>query len=57
MMCVEDCQDALTWADSIGGNQGLIARSEANLQVLRDFVEENDWMSFLAETDETTSCA
>ena len=56
-MCVEDCQDALTWADSIGGNQGLIARSEANLQVLRDFVEENDWMSFLAETDETTSCA
>ena len=56
MMCVEDCQDALTWADSIGGNQGLIARSEANLQVLRDFVKENDWMSFLAETDETTSC-
>ena len=55
MMAVEDCIDALKWADSLGGNAGLIARSEANLQVVRDFVAAHDWISFLAKEDATTS--
>ena len=55
MMAVEDCLDALSWADSLGGNAGLIARSESNLQVVREFVEENDWISFLAQEDDITS--
>ena len=55
MMAVEDCLDALKWADSVGGNAGLIARSEANLQVVRDFVKDNDWISFLANDDDITS--
>jgi phosphoserine aminotransferase len=56
MMCVEDCLDALAWADSIGGNDGLIQRSESNLQVIREFVAANDWIDFLAENEAETSC-
>jgi phosphoserine aminotransferase len=48
MLCVEDYIDALNWADSVGGLDGLIKRSKANLQVLESFIAKNDWMSFLA---------
>lgn len=49
MVAVEDYIDALQWARSIGGLQGLIDISLNNLKVLEDFVAENDWISFLAE--------
>jgi phosphoserine aminotransferase len=48
MLCVEDCIDALSWADGIGGLPGLVAKSKANLAVLEKFVAENDWIHFLA---------
>jgi phosphoserine aminotransferase len=48
MLCVEDYLDALNWSDSLGGLQGLIKRSQANLNVLEKFVAQNDWISFLA---------
>lgn len=48
MLCVADYLDSLDWVRSIGGLQGSIARSEANLQVVESFVAENDWISFLA---------
>jgi phosphoserine aminotransferase len=38
MLCVEDYLDALTWAKSVGGLKGLIARADANAKVLADFV-------------------
>jgi len=46
---VEDYIDALEWADSIGGLNGLITRSTANLAVLEKFVSQNEWISFLAK--------
>jgi phosphoserine aminotransferase len=49
MLCVEDYIDALTWADSCGGLQGLIKRSKANLGVIEKFVAQNDWIEFLAK--------
>lgn len=55
MLCVADYLDALQWVESIGGVQATIARSEANLQVLEDFVAANDWISFLAKDKKTRS--
>ena len=49
MMAVEDYIDALAWAESVGGNDGLIKISNANLNVIEKFVEENDWIDFLAK--------
>ena len=48
MLCVEDIIDALEWSDRIGGLDGLIKRSRDNLAVLENFVDENNWISFLA---------
>jgi phosphoserine aminotransferase len=55
MLCVEDYLDALNWVDDIGGLSAAIAKSEANLQVLTDFVEQNNWINFLAKTPEIRS--
>jgi phosphoserine aminotransferase len=49
MVAVEDYLDALTWAESLGGLNGLIARSNANLQALEKWVVGSDWAGFLAE--------
>jgi phosphoserine aminotransferase len=49
MMCVEDYIDALAWAESVGGKDGLIKISNANLAVIEKFVEENDFIDFLAK--------
>jgi phosphoserine aminotransferase len=48
MVAVEDYLDALTWADSMGGLKGLIARSNDNLHVLEKWVQASDWAGFLA---------
>jgi phosphoserine aminotransferase len=56
MLCVEDALDGLRWAGSVGGLKGLIARSEANLKAVADWVEGNERVRFLAETVETRSC-
>ncbi|SSC70078.1 unnamed protein product [Ciceribacter sp. T2.26MG-112.2] len=55
MLCVEDYIDALLWAKSIGGLDGLMARADANAKVLFDFVEANDWIANLAKLPETRS--
>ena len=55
MLCVEDYLDALNWAESIGGLPGLIAKSEENLAVIRDWVGRTDWVDFLASDPQTVS--
>ena len=55
MLCVEDAIDGLKWAESVGGLPGLIARSEANLKVIEDWVAKSDWAGFLAEDKATRS--
>lgn len=55
MLCVEDYLDALNWVDEIGGLSAAVAKSEANLKVFTDFVAENDWIDFLAESPEINS--
>jgi len=56
MLCVEDALDGLRWSENIGGLQGLIARSEANLAAIANWVEGNARVKFLAEDPATRSC-
>lgn len=55
MLCVEDYIDALEWADSIGGLEGLIRKSESNLKVIEDWVASSSWAGFLAAEKQTRS--
>ena len=56
MLCVEDALDGLRWAEAVGGLDGLIARSEANLAAIARWVARSDWVVFLAEDVATRSC-
>ncbi|MGO9430569.1 phosphoserine transaminase [Rhodoblastus sp.] len=51
MLCVEDYIDALMWAKSIGGLDGLVARADANTKVLADWVAGSGWAAFLAKNE------
>lgn len=55
MLCVLDYLDALSWVESIGGVNAAIERSENNLRVITQFVEQNDWIDFLAQDPATIS--
>jgi phosphoserine aminotransferase len=55
MVAVEDYLDALTWAQSVGGLKGLIARADANTQVLADWINTSGWARFLAENEDIRS--
>ena len=56
MLCVEDALDGLKWAASVGGLNGSIARSEANLTTVARWVERTPWVDFLAEDAAMRSC-
>ena len=56
MLCVEDAIDSLAWAQEVGGLPALIARAEANLETVADWVAGRDWVEFLAEDPATRSC-
>jgi phosphoserine aminotransferase len=55
MLAVEDYLVALDWARSVGGLEALIARAEANAQVIHDFTAAHDWIANLAEDPATAS--
>lgn len=55
MLCVEDYLDALNWIDSIGGLSAAIKKSEENLAVFAQYVSENDWIEFLAQSADICS--
>jgi phosphoserine aminotransferase len=55
MLAVEDYLDALKWAEEIGGLKALIARADKNLSVLANYVEQSDWLDFLAADPATRS--
>ena len=48
MLAVEDAIFALEWARSVGGADGLIARSDANAAALDRIVQERSWLGHLA---------
>ena len=55
MLCVEDYIDALDWAKGLGGLDALIARADANLKALVDWVAATPWVDFLAKSAEIRS--
>ncbi|MHA6685701.1 phosphoserine transaminase [Mesorhizobium sp. A556] len=55
MLCVEDYLDALNWAKSIGGLDGLVARADANTAVIDRFVQKSSWLGHLAAVPATRS--
>jgi phosphoserine aminotransferase len=55
MLCVADYLDALNWVENTGGVSAVIARSMDNLGVIEAFVEQYDWIDFLAEDAITRS--
>lgn len=56
MLCVEDALDALQWVESLGGVAGTVARAEANLAAVTEWVEKTPWVDFLARESDTRSC-
>tara|TARA_B110000114_G_scaffold16705_1_gene16136 strand:+ start:1186 stop:2346 length:1161 start_codon:yes stop_codon:yes gene_type:complete len=55
LLATEDAIDALNWCISIGGQKELIKRSQSNLNVIKKWIESNDWVEFLASDPATYS--
>ena len=56
MLCVEDVRDALSWVEEIGGAEATRGRSQANLAAIAKWVDQTDWVDFLAARPEIRSC-
>ena len=55
MLAVEDYLVALDWARCVGGLKGLMARADANANVIREFCEGRNWIVNLANDPATRS--
>jgi phosphoserine aminotransferase len=55
MLAVEDYIDALEWAKSVGGLDGLVARADANFAALDAYVQKSGWLANLATDPATRS--
>lgn len=55
LMCVADYVSALEWAKKSGGLKKLIEIANSNLDIITQWVEKNNWISFLAQDKETIS--
>ena len=55
LLAAEDALDALNWCIEIGGQKELISRSKKNLQVIKDWIGQRDWVEFLAVDPNTYS--
>ena len=55
MLAVEDYLVALDWARDIGGLPDLIARCDANADVIAQFCASHDWIANLAQDPATAS--
>ena len=55
LLAAEDALDALNWCISIGGQKELINRSRKNLQSVKNWIADRDWVDFLAKDPNTYS--
>ncbi len=47
MLCVADWEDALAWAEEIGGLPALLGRADANFAALQGWVDRTPWVENL----------
>lgn len=50
MLCVEDCLQALQWAESIGGLPSLVRRCQENFDLVKEWIERTPWVEFMAHS-------
>ena len=55
MLLVQDYLDALNWVESVGSVKGTIARSDANAEVISEWVAKTSWVDFVARVPNTRS--
>ena len=55
MLAVEDLHSALDWAENIGGLTALHQRTSRNFSVVDQWVQQNDWIEWLASNPATRS--
>jgi phosphoserine aminotransferase len=55
MVAVEDALDGLRWAESVGGLEGLIGRTQRNFAAIEAWVDRTREVGFLAEAPATRS--
>lgn len=55
LLCVEDCLCSLKWAESLGGQDALLARANKNAHILFDWVQRTSWIENLAKDPQTWS--
>jgi len=55
MICVEDAIDALKWCQTVGGLEGLCARTRKNFGVIQDWVARTEWIEFFARDEKSRS--
>ena len=48
MLCIEDALNSLRWVKSIGGLDAMIKRSQSNLETIEKWINETNWVEFLA---------
>jgi phosphoserine aminotransferase len=48
MLCIEDALNSLRWVKSIGGLDAMIKRSQSNLETIEKWIDETNWVEFLA---------
>ena len=48
MICVEDALDGLIWAEENGGLEFLLNTSKKSLDIIYNWVQKNDWVTFLS---------
>lgn len=55
MLAVADLHHVLDWAESIGGSNSLMQRSQHNFDVINSWVERSSWVDWLAQDADTRS--
>ncbi len=49
LLAVEDCLSVLSWVERIGGLSAMIERTQKNLAVVEEWVDQSEWAAFLTE--------